>query len=524
MPVRLDHMLADACARFGSQEALDDGTRRLTFRELAQDADRLHAELTAAGHEPGRPVLVAVSNRAEDLVCHFAAWKARAAVVPVHRSSPVSAVLTTARRTGARLLLGAPSHHPPAWEEFTPLPAPAGTEPARTDSARPTAAWLRAQGGASPAALQDAAPPEELDGDQALVVFTSGSTGQPKGVVLSHAAFAGKLAAIQEVLPFSPGSRTTQVLQLNFSFAQWTALLTLAHGGSLRLLPRFDAERVREVLASSRTDRIAMVPSMLRLLARALDASPSPRELPAEQGSPGLIIAGGEPLSAGLGRRLRELLPHTRLADVYGLSETSTSDFILTPEAYDKGAGTIGSPSPQVSFRIADEEGKECPAGETGDLWIRTPYVMTGYLGDPRETREAFTDGWLRTGDLARLRPGDGLVELGGRTKQLISRGGIKISPLEIENCYASHPACTECLAVGVPDPDLGERTHLLVVRGSRPVPPRGELRAWGRERLEPYKLPDQVHTVDELPLGRTGKADRLAARQLALRLAGGTP
>lgn len=504
-PVRLDALLMDACSRFAHRNALVENGRAVTYAELATAAEQVRTELVAVGHQAGEPLIVAVDNRCGDVVAQFAAWLAHAVVVPVHRSSPVAVINAVARRTGARWVLGDPSHRPEEW---------AGV----VSSLGGADAW------AQPLVDGESCRPAELDGDQALVIFTSGSTGQPKGVVLSHRAFAGKLSAINSVLPFATGSHTTHILQLNFSFGQWTALLTLVSGGTLRLVRQFDTELLLDRLASGPTDRVAVVPSMLRMLVRALEEPQrGPERLRAlsRQDSPRLWIAGGEPLTAGLGRRLRTLLPHACITDVYGLSETSTSDFILPPNLYDGGAGTIGRPSPGVSFQIARADGSECPRGDVGELLIRTPYLMTGYLSDSAKTQATMTGAWLRTGDLARVRMNDGMVELAGRSKQLIVRGGVKVSPLEIEALFAEHPGCADCLAVGLPDPVLGERIHLLVVPRNDKVPDSDALRVWGRSGMERYKVPDRFHIVPELPLGRTGKIDRLQARRIAAEAAG---
>ena len=145
---------------------------------------------------------------------------------------------------------------------------------------------------------------------------------------------------------------------------------------------------------------------------------------------------------------------------------------------------------------------------------------MTGYLGDEEATSGAVSDGWLRTGDFARPRS-DGLVELVGRAKNLIVRGGTKISPLEVENVFSAHPACSGAIAIGVPHPLLGEAIHLVVTRRPGHEPNPAEVREWGRQRIEPAELPDHVHVVDELPLGVTGKTDRLATAGVVARIMG---
>ncbi|MEU8587412.1 long-chain fatty acid--CoA ligase [Streptomyces sp. NPDC048664] len=509
---RLDTLLDHACVRFADAVALDDGEDVLDYRTLGEQGRALAAALVAAGHRRGEPVLVAVDNRAGDIVCELGAWSAGAVVVPVHRDSPALVLASTAERVGARLLLGDPRHQPTPWRGVT---GPTGH------------ACIGSLLHAGPAGGEGGPRvPAELDADQALVVFTSGSTGRPKGVVLSHRVLCAKLRAISRALPFEQGQSALHLLHLNFSFGQWTSLLTLATGGTLLLTPRFRAREVLEHLAGRSVQRTAVVPSMLRLIRRELDGSPGAdgllRRL-AETGSPGTWICGGEPLPAGLGRGIRALLPHAGIADVFGLSESATSDFILTPDRYDEEAGTIGRPSLGVEYRIvpADADGGEdggtaALAGGAGELWLRTEHLMTGYLDDRAATAATMAGPWLRTGDLARHRPQDGRVELVGRAKQLIVRGGAKISPLEVEAAYADHPDCAACVAVGVPDALLGERVHLVFVPRAGRMPAEEELRAHGLHRLEAHKVPERVHRAEQLPLGRTGKTDRAAAARIA--------
>lgn len=372
-------------------------------------------------------------------------------------------------------------------------------------------------------ALERPPPPDRpLLEDAALIIFTSGTTGLPKGAVLSHRAFAGKLEAIDTLLRFSPATRTLLVLQITFSFGIWVSLLTLLRGGKLLLRERFSVEDFLPALREHQATAFALVPTMLRAYLARLPAAPDDPDDPgraeeaewARSGTVEQVLLGGENLGAPLGERLRALFPAARMVDIYGLTETSTSDFFLLPADQPRHLGCIGRTSPGVEYRIVGDDDRPAPAGAPGELQIRTPYIMNGYLDAPRLTAEAFRDGYFRTGDLAREKE-EGLVELVGRSKEMISRGGAKVAPLEIEQVLCGHPRVAEALATGIPDPLLGERIHVMIVPLAGCQVDESELRAWASQRLENFKRPDAYHFGGELPVGRTGKADRGALQKL---------
>jgi acyl-CoA synthetase (AMP-forming)/AMP-acid ligase II len=370
---------------------------------------------------------------------------------------------------------------------------------------------------AEPVARLDrrAAPARELLAGAAFVIFTSGTTGRPKGVVLAHDRFARKLEAIDEMVPFGEDARTLLVLQLTFSFGQWVSLLTLARGGTLVIEEKFEAARVIDRLAAARIDRVGIVPTMLRAMLPLLAGADGARRLAAlDDGVERLFMAGGEPLPYPLGRAFRTMVPRLKLGDIYGLTETSTCDFHLPDAEQDRFPGTIGRPSPEVAYAIHDEAGRPLPVGAAGELVIRTPFIMRGYLDAPALTAAAFTGEWFRTGDLAETMA-QGVVRLVGRSKELILRAGNKVAPLEVERVYLDHPEIAEALATGVPDPLLGEAIHLLVVPAAGAAPTPEALRRWAEGRLDKYKIPDRIHLGREIPQGRTGKADRAQLKAL---------
>ncbi len=457
--MRLDELLAAAAGRHAARAALA-GERALTHAQFLAEARSVAAALREAGLARDEPLHVRVSNHPLDLVAFLGAWLAGAVVVPVHRASPPVAAAGIAARTMARF----------EWDALaaTPLARLADTAP----------------------------PPREILKDAALIVFTSGSSGAPKGSVLSHRAFAGKLGAIQQRLGFREDERTLLVLNITFSFGIWVALLTLLHGGCLIPEEKFAPASFLARLRADAITRVGVVPTMMRAL--ILD---HPGATLARPNALRTVMIGGESLGQGLGETLRALFAPADLIDIYGLTETSTCDFFLMPQDLPRYAGCIGRPSPGVEYRIRAEDG-----GEVGELCIRSPFLMNGYLGQP-ELDPIDAEGWLATGDLARERD-PGVVEIAGRKKELIVRGGNKIAPQEIEFACSAHPKVAAAIAVGRPDARLGQRIHALVVPRDGSLRP-AELREFLRQRLEKYKQPDVFYFARELPAGRTGKADR---------------
>lgn len=499
-------LLDAACRRAPDRLAIAGESESLTYGALAARAATLASALATQGIEPNEPVLVLVSNQPGDLAAFFGVWRARGVAVPVHRSTPAAALAGYVEATGARLLVDAGAA-PALQTGFAPALG-AGFAPC-------TAVQAACEPTSNPAAppMSRPAPAARptLD-DAALIVFTSGSTGKPKGAVLSHRAIAGKLAANDSYLHFSADERTLLVLNITFSFGVWVSLLTLVKAGTLVMRERFRSETFLAELISESIDRVAVVPTMMRALLPKLDIAEQRARLAGltAEGPLRQIMIGGEFLPAALGARIERSFPRAALIDIYGLTETATSDFILLPAERAQHGGCIGRPAPQVEFRIGGAQ----RAGEVGELQIRTPFIMNGYLDAPELTAAAFDDGYFRTGDLARVRA-DGVVELVGRAKEIVNRAGAKISPLEIEQVFAQCAGVAGVLATGVPDATLGERLHVLLVPVTDAVLDAAALRTHAATHLEKFKQPDRYYCAADLPLGRTGKADRGALRAL---------
>ena len=478
----LSNALVQACRARPLQLAILGDASELRYRDIDEQARAVCAALLAAGIEADEPVHVQVSNQPLDIAALLGVWLSGAVAVPIHRTTPVEVSAGFARRTRARWAVDLAADRP-ASQSLTALApkAPAGR------------ALLR---------------------HAALVVFTSGSTGAPKGVVVAHDAFHGKIEQIDSMLRFAQADRTLLVLNINFSFGLWVSLLTLLRGGTLVMCSRFEPDGFLRTLVDQRITRVGMVPTMMRVL---FSDTRHDSAIARVNNTAHLrqIWIGGEALGPSLGRVIRERFSATELVDIYGLTETATCDFFAFPADYAAHPGCIGRPSPQVQYRIAAD----------GELQLRSPYLMRGYLDEPELTAAAYCDGWFRTGDLGRVVNGgavgggggdaDGdLVELMGRQNDVISRAGNKVTPAEIEQAIGSHPDVAAAMAVGVDDALLGQRIHLLLVPRAGTTLALDDLKKHLAPRLERYKQPDAFYSAEALPLGRTGKADRTQFKQ----------
>jgi long-chain acyl-CoA synthetase len=444
------------------------GGTRLTAEAVLSAAETLAGALCKAQIGAGEPVLCQFGNEPQALAVLLGTWLAGGVAVPVHTAAAPTTLEQVRRATGARLrVLGG------KLEQISPEPAPA----------------------------------RELLREAALIVFTSGSTGQPKGVVLAHRRLLGKLQVLDRLLQFTPDDTVVVPLQLSFIFGIWVSLLSILSGARLQQVARFSPEAVGARLAQG-ASVLAVVPSMLRavLAATGVPAAPHLRTL----------LTGGESLGHQLNIKARTAFPHTAIYDLYGLTETGSCDFCLLPSDLAAGIGSIGTPTEGVDYRIIDERGDPAKPGAAGELLIKTPFGMLGYLDAPGLSAAAYVDGYLRSGDQARL-GSDGRVAIVGRLKEIISRGGNKIAPAEIEALLLRHPLVSGALCAGIPDPRLGEAIGAMVtlVPGARLT--GQELRNWAFGEIEKFKVPDIVSICDTLPMGSTGKLSRAAvARCLA--------
>ena len=461
----LAEILSDALkpARHAVASTSGESQQADSLLVLADHVRRALAERHVAPHEP---VHVSIGNRPSDLGALLGIWQAGAVAVPIHASAASSTIARAQRISRARFLID--GDRLDAIGETPPLDR----------------ALLR---------------------DAALVIFTSGSTGEPKGVVVGHRRLADKLAVLGSLLNIAPNDVVLSPLQLVFIFGLWVSLLTLMKGARLILVPKFTEEAMAHGLADATI--LAGVPSMFRTLLTYPDvAAPKLRTM----------LSGGEVLAPALAHAMGRFAP-VAIHDLYGLTETGSCDFHLGPAGQPHGFGTIGHPTDGVTFRIA-RDGAAVAAGEAGELQIRTPFGMLGYLDGTALTEAAFEGGYFKTGDLARL-TADGAVALIGRAKDIISRGGNKIAPLEIDNLLAEHPEIAAALCAGVADERLGEVIHAVIVTRAGARLDATALRDWLLARTERFKVPDVFHFRDALPSGSSGKADRRAVAQLATQM-----
>lgn len=472
----LGNALKSACGKFDDAVALTGTHGSLSYTALAYEAERVSHALRNIGIRPNEPVHVHVSNHPLDIAALLGVWNAGGVVVPVHRTTPAAVAAKVLDKTKARLMID--------MQAAAANPASVVTMITTT---RP--------------------PDRPLLENAAFIIFTSGSTGTPKGVVVSHDAFYGKIQQIDSLLNFQPYENTLLVLNITFSFGLWISLLTLMRGGTLVMAEKFDPTTFLGTLVDNNITRVGMVPTMMRVLFSDSGLL-SEIDRVVAQDKLRQILIGGESLGHSLASTIRQRFSGTDLIDIYGLTETATCDFFSFPEDYAKYPGCIGRPSPNVSFRIVDAYDAPVLSGTLGELQIHSPYLMIGYLDEPELTTTALSDGWLKTGDLARLIDSS-VVELMGRSKEIISRGGNKVTPGELEQLLCSHPDISAAMAVGIADTVLGERIHVLVVPRTGTSLDIASLKKYLESRVEKFKQPDTYYISDELPLGRTGKADR---------------
>ena len=333
--------------------------------------------------------------------------------------------------------------------------------------------------------------------DAALLIYTSGTTGRPKGVLLSHDNVLYGGISVRDRFKFKSSDRTLCVMPL--SHTNGLIFSTISHlmaGASVALRPRFSASSFWDECRTYAVNTASVSPAILAILLDSYSGEPL------DGIDLDYIKVASAPTSVELARRFEAQFGEGLLLESYGMTET-TAISLGNPVDGPRKYGSIGTLNPPNRMKIVDDAGREVPSGEVGEIYIGGPCVMKGYFRDPEATAAVIRDGWMMSGDLARMDP-DGYVFIVGRIKEIIIRGGENVSPLEVEQAIARHPAVGEAAAIGIPDPILGEAIGACVVR--RAEVGESELIAFCATQLASFKVPKRIVFIDALPRNLLGK------------------
>lgn len=505
------------CERLGDREAMVDGEVRWTFAELGDRIRAAAAAMIAHGVEPGDCVAIWAPNSRHWVVAALGLQAAGATLVPINTrfKGPEAAPLLV--RTNAKLLFtvtGFLDIDPVAMLATSGVDLPDLQKIVVVDGEVPSGSlsWEDF------VAAGDAIDPGEVDArvaaltadDLSDVMFTSGTTGTPKGVMMAHGQ---TLKLFRDWCDFADLREGDRYLIVNPFFhmfgykAGWLACLI--RGATILPVPVFD---VGAVLEQIQTERVTVFPGAPTIYQSILDTEGFEQF---DLSSLRVAVTGAADIPVALIERIRAEMPFERVLTGYGLTEAGTCTGSRPDDDPETIATTAGRAMRDVEVRIVDQQGETAPLGEAGEIIVRGDNVMQGYLDDPDATAAAIDDGgWFHTGDLGTIDE-RGYVRIVGRLKDMFIVGGFNAYPAEIENTLAKHPAVRAAAVVGIPDERLGEVGCAFVVLADDMTLDDDEFRTWCREQMANFKVPRQVHVIDEIPYNATGKVtkDELRAR-----------
>jgi long-chain acyl-CoA synthetase len=480
-------LLADSVAEHPDRIALKLDDVALPYAVVEEATARVAGLLAARGIGEGDRVGIMLPNTPYFAFCFFAVLRLGAEVVPMNPLLKKREVAYHLGDSGAKLLL--------AWHGFA--------EAAEAGAAEAGSECLLIERGPFEQLLGAAEPVRELvdrdDSDIAVLLYTSGTTGTPKGAELTHGNLRAATEISVELVHPGPETVTFGGLPLFHVFGLTSGLNTAFRvGGCLTLLPRFDPAKALEIIERDRVNTFLGVPTMYAAMLNLPDRDSY------DTSSLELCVSGGAAMPVEVMRGFEQAFGCTIL-EGYGLSESTAIASFNRPDR-ERKPGSIGQPVGDMEMRLLDEEGNEVPDGEVGEIAVRGPTVMSGYWNRPEATAETLdADGWLRTGDMARADE-DGYYFIVDRKKELIIRGGFNVYPREIEEALYEHEGVREVAVIGVPHPSLGEEVAAAVaLKPGADVTPE-ELRDFAKARVAAYKYPRVIWMVDELPKGPTGK------------------
>jgi long-chain acyl-CoA synthetase len=497
-------ILIRSAQTFGDRVAIEFKQRRYSYRELLNMTDILAESFRKLGLKPGNRLSLYLYNCPEIVLVYFACFKLGVTVVPINyrlkedearyiinHSRPtllISEQSLFCRIAGIRPELASLEH----CYLLDPSEAFEDTR-AFSDLLTP---------------LQRPAPAAEFPSDsEAVILYTSGTTGAPKGAVLAHDQMMTHTRGHCDLVRFDSSDRVLVCLALanNFAFSH-QMLCSLCAGATLVIAPDFDPDEVLEKIEHEAITMLYMMPVMYHALNKAAESKmhPLPNRLR-------LAIVAGDTTPAVVFENFKRTFG---LELCEGIGMTETQIYALNPTGAGKQFGSVGRPVGYTEVAVQDDEGSAVPTGEIGEIAVRGNIVLRRYLDNPEANASSFRNGWFLTGDLGTFND-DGYLWFRGRRKQLIVHDGHNISPQEVEEVFYRHPSVFEVGVVGIPDAIEGETLHAFVAlkEGTDPVSPE-ELLAFASEHIAEYKLPENITFIDTLPKGTTGKIDRKLLRE----------
>lgn len=513
-------LVAATAGRDGDRVAVVDGDATMTYAELRDAARTFGAALVASGVEPGDRVAVWAPNSVEWIVAALGLWHAGAVLVPVNTRFKGAEAAEILGRSGAvalvtvtdflgvdyiDLLRSAGIELPDLREIVVAQgPAPEGSTP-----------WTAFLDRVTPDALAEVDRRSAAVGadDPSDILFTSGTTGRPKGVVQTHGRTLRVATDWVAMTGLTAGDRYLMVNPYFHMFGLKAGILaSVASGATMLPEPVFDVDGVLERVAA---ERITVLPGAPTIYQAILDHT---RRGEYDLSSLRVAVTGAADIPVELIRRIHDELPFSVVVTGYGLTEAGTAAATSHDDDPETIATTVGRARPGFEIRIVDPTGADVPVGEPGEILLRGGSVMSHYLDDPTATAEALSaDGWLATGDLGVI-DSAGCLRIVGRSKDMFIVGGFNAYPAEIENALLRHPEIRQAAVIGVADERLGEVGMAFIVVGPESSVAADDVIVWSREQMANYKAPRRVEIVAELPLNATGKVmkEELRARAAA--------
>ena len=498
-PASLWAMIAEAAARNPDGEALVCGIRRMDWREVARQSAQIAAGLRKMGVQRGDRIALLLGNRIEFVLALFGAAHLGAVTVLLSTRQQKPEIAYVLNDCGAKLLI-----HEAMLADRVPDPrdVPELMHRVGVDDAGASAFADLISDGPLPA------PADVGEQDTAMILYTSGTTGKPKGAMLAHCNIIHSAMIYEACMELTAADRSIAAVPLAHVTGVVANIMSMARcAGTLIIVAEFKAADYLKVAARERVTQTVMVPAMYNLC--LLQADFDSYDL-----SPWRIGGyGGAPMPIATIEKLAVKVPGLKLINAYGSTETTSPSTIMPPELTSAHIDSVGLPCPGAEIVVVDAEGRELPRGDIGEIWIRSGSVIKGYWNNPTATAESFTGGFWHSGDLGSIDKDD-LVRVFDRQKDMINRGGLKIYSAEVESVLAGHPGVLESAIIAKPCPVLGERVHAVIVTRTGDVS-EATLRAWCAERLSDYKVPETMAlTVEPLPRNVNGKVLKRQLRE----------